>query len=78
MIVDIPSDDEDEIKGQEVIKIKDENEKIEISYEYEDEDEEQDTMEDEYEETDDNKDKYIGLHCLLTHELAGVLFINPL
>ena len=63
MIVDIPSDDENEITDLEDVKIKDENEEIEILYEYEDggmdmdEEQEQDTMEDEYEEIEDDEDE---------------------
>ena len=61
MIVDIPSDDENETMDLEDVKIKDENEEIEISYEYKDggvdvdQEQEQDTMEDEYGEIGEAK-----------------------
>ena len=83
MIVDIPSDDENETMDLEDVKIKDENEEIEISYEYEnggtdmDEEQEQDTMEDEYGEIEDNEDQYPCTACQL-HELVSVLFIDEL
>ena len=63
MLVDIPSDDENETMDLEDVKIKDENEEIEILYKYEDggadvdEEQEQDTMEDEYGEIEDNEDQ---------------------
>ena len=61
MIVDIPSDDDNETMDLEDVKIKDENKEIEILYEYEDggtdvdQEQEQDTMEDEYGEIGEAK-----------------------
>ena len=61
MIVDIPSDDDNETMDLEDVKIKDENEEIEILYKYKDggtdvdQDQEQDTMEDEYGEIGEAK-----------------------